>query len=156
MNIKIKDIHIGFRFCQPDRRSKVGHLYEVIDIKANKHAGRDCNDMWGNKVWEEPSYTVRYKDVQTNEIEGFTVQTDNSDLNWIITPCDTLVKAKELAYKSYRKDVYEDISRGIEDLFKRYSFNSMKDFADMIEKDKELSDIIKYLLKLSMPKVIKI
>jgi hypothetical protein len=156
MIIKLKNINVGYKFCQPDTNVRRGRLYEVTDIIRNKNAGEDCKDMWGNKVWETPAYTVKYKDVETGEINCFSVQSENSDLNWIITPCDSIEKSKELAYKCFRKEINNIICQGLSEIFNNPSFKSIDDFKDMIENDPDLNERLVTLLKFQIKPLVTI
>lgn len=79
--ITIRHICIGAKFTQP----YVQGTFEITDIIEDPHAGEPCYDMWGGEVWSKPKYSVCYKNLETGKTGGFAVQTDKSDLRWIIS-----------------------------------------------------------------------
>jgi hypothetical protein len=98
----IKDIKKGDLFCFLDHSEKFQNLYEVTEINQNKDGGKQVKDMWGGVVGEKPMFTIVGISPINSEKNGFSVQSENSNLdNWI-----TFVDSKEDYYKKlydYRK-----------------------------------------------------
>jgi hypothetical protein len=91
----IKDIKKGDLFCFLEHSEKFQNLYEVTEITQNKDGGKPMKDMWGGVVGEMPMFHIVGISLINSEKNGFSVQSENSNLdNWI-----TFVDSKEDYYK---------------------------------------------------------
>lgn len=89
--ITIKDVCRGTLFFIKDYVYPYNALMEVVDIEYNKNAGEPVKDVWGGTVWEQPFASIKARNTITNEISGYSVQTENSVLSdWL-----TFVKDRE-------------------------------------------------------------
>lgn len=133
--ITIKDVCRGTLFFTKGYVSPYNALMEVVDIEYNKNAGKSVKDMWGGTVWEEPFASIKARNTITDEISGYSVQTENSVLSdWLTFVKDReeyerLVKSVDitcnitinLILPSYSTD--EDIRREVKLVLERGDYN---------------------------------
>ena len=142
--LKLKDIKVGMTYCHPNHVYPHNELMTVTGIKYNKHAGRPCRDMWGGVVWSEPFASVEAVGTITGEKSGFAVQSENSDLDWMLW-VNSPEERIEAIYADRRKNVISATNRCLSEVMKK--MQEIYNYPVQLDKDEKMKHLMDLVAK---------
>ena len=142
--LKLKDIKVGMTYCHPDYVYPSNELMTVTDIKYNENAGEPCRDMWGGVVWEEPLAEVEAVGSITGKKSGFCVQSENSDLDWMLW-VNSPEERIEAIYADRRKEIIRTTNRCLSEVVKK--MQEIHNYPAQLDKDDKMKHLIELIAK---------
>ena len=147
--ITIKDIKRGMLLCEPGCVYPKNEVQEVVDIKYNPRAGAPVKDMWGGVVWSEPFAEIIAVGKITGERRGYSVQSQDSELQDWIHFIDNEQGRINAIYADRRQWLMYHAKSMLEkaDLLRYYE--DMVKLPSQYNKDKEVKELISLLNRMS-------
>ena len=142
--LKLQDIKVGMTYCHPDHVYPHNELMTVTGIKYNENAGRPVKDMWGGVVWAEPFAEVEAVGTITGEKSGFTVQSKDSKLDWMLW-VNSPEERIEAIYADRRKRVIETANRCLGEVVKK--MQEIHNYPAQLDKDEKMKHLMDLVAK---------
>jgi len=140
--LRLKDIKVGMTYCHPDHVYPHNELMTVTGIKYNENAGRPVKDMWGGVVWSEPFAEVEAVGTITGEKSGFTVQSEDSELDWMLW-VNSPEERMQAIYDDRREEVIETANENLSEIVDvMKELRNYPAYLDKDEKMKHLMDLV--------------
>lgn len=140
--LKLQDIKVGMTYCHPDHVYPHNELMTVTGIKYNENAGRPVKDMWGGVVWSEPFAEVEAVGTITGEKSGFTVQSKDSELDWMLW-VNSPEERMQAIYADRRQDVINTVNENLAEILEEMKeLRNYPAYLDKDEKMKHLMDLV--------------
>jgi hypothetical protein len=140
--LRLKDIKVGMTYCHPDYVYPHNELMTVTGIKYNENAGRPIKDMWGGEVWAEPFAEVDAIGTITGEKGGFSVQSEDSDLDWMLW-VNSPEERMQAIYADRRKEVIDTAKENLGKIVEAMrELRNYPAYLDKDEKMKHLTDLV--------------
>ena len=142
--LKLKDIKVGMTYCHPDYVYPSNELMTVTGIEYNKNAGEPCRDMFGGVVWAEPLAEVEAVGTITGKKGGFTVQSEDSDLDWMLW-VNSPEERIEAIYADRRKKIISTTNRCLSEVVKK--MQEIHNYPAQLDKDDKMKLLIELVAK---------
>ena len=137
--LKLQDIKVGMTYCHPDHVYPHNELMTVTGIKYNKNAGRPVKDMWGGVVWSEPFAEVEAVGTITGEKSGFTVQSEDSKLDWMLW-VNSPEERMQAIYADRREEVIETANENLAEILEE--MKELRNYPAYLDKDEKMKRLM--------------
>ena len=142
--MRLKDIKVGMTYCHPENVYPHNELMKVTGIKYNRNAGAPVKDMWGGTVWSEPFADVEAVGTITGEKSGFTVQSEDSDLDWMLW-VDSPEERMNAIYADRREDIIELTHENLGEIVEK--MQEIRKYPAQLDKDEKMKRLIELIAK---------
>ena len=147
--ITIKDVKRGMLLCEPSCVYPKNEVQEVVDIKYNPRAGAPVKDMWGGVVWSEPFAQIITVGKTTGERRGYSVQSQDSELQDWIHFIDKEQDRINAIYADRRQWLMYHTRRMLKDANLSRYYEDMVKLPSQFNKDKEAKELISLLNRMN-------
>ena len=137
--LKLQDIKVGMTYCHPDHVYPHNELMTVTGIKYNENAGRPVKDMWGGVVWAEPFAEVDAVGTITGEKGGFSVQSKDSDLDWMLW-VNSPEERMQAIYADRRQDVIDTAKENLGEIVE--AMRELRNYPAYLDKDEKMKHLM--------------
>lgn len=142
--MRLKDIKVGMTYCHPENVYPHNELMKVTGIKYNRNAGAPVKDMWGGTVWSEPFADVEAVGTITGEKSGFTVQSEDSKLDWMLW-VDSPEERMNAIYADRREDIIELTHENLGEIVEK--MQEIRKYPAQLDKDEKMKRLIELIAK---------
>ena len=142
--LKLQDIKVGMTYCHPDNVYPHNELMTVTGIKYNENAGRPVKDMWGGVVWAEPFAEVEAVGTITGEKSGFTVQSKDSKLDWMLW-VNSPEERMQAIYADRREEVIKTAKENLGEIVG--AMRELRNYPAYFDKDEKMKHLVELVAK---------